>query len=357
MSSLSFLAGSKALKRLQREGLSPDVFKLVAGAAGGPKWLVLSQLDRLLFGEFFRERREPLFLLGSSIGAWRFAAASQKDPESAITRFEDAYIQQRYNVKPSAQDVTDESYRILDEFLAASGQQNILSHPTHRLSILTVRSHWPTASDGHLALSLGLAGAGLANVLSPRALNLFFQRTLFFDSRLSPPFLRAPSFASVPVPLTPTNIRQAIMASGSIPLVMAGVSDIAGAPKGVYRDGGIIDYHLNVPFLPPDDDQLVLFPHFEEKLIPGWFDKQLPWRKHHADRMSNVLVVAPSPSFIASLPFKKIPDRRDFMQWQGQDEERIRSWREVIQACRRLADDFHEVVAKGTIADRLRPLF
>ncbi len=356
MSSLSFLAGTKAISRLRREGLRPDAFKVVAGAAGGAKWLVLSQLDRVVFGQFFRGRRDPLFLLGSSIGSWRFAAASQKDPEAAIGNFEAAYIEQSYRAKPTALEVTAGSFQVLDSFLPPMGLQDVMNHPSHRLSVLAVRSRWPTVSDRNLALSMGLGGAGLGNVMSPQALKLFFECTLFFDPRTPPPYLQAPSFAARPVSLSPHNVRQALMASGSIPLVMAGVKDIEGAPAGVYRDGGIMDYHLNVPFLPRDDDQMVLFPHFEERLIPGWFDKHLPWRKPHAERMSHVLVVAPSPEFIARLPLQKIPDRSDFLRFQGQDEARFRYWRQVTQECRRLADDFHEVVEKGLIADRVQPL-
>jgi hypothetical protein len=356
MSSLSFLAGNKALRQLRRDGMRPDTFKVVAGAAGGPKWLVLSQLDRVIFGEFFRERRDPLFLLGSSIGAWRFAAASQKKPLAAIALFEDAYIAQSYQPKPSAAEVTERSYEVLDAFLPKEGLEAIVHHPTHRLSMLAVRSRGPAASDRQLMLSLGLGGAGLGNIVSPRALKLFFERTLFYDPRSKPPFLTAPSFPAQAVSLTAANARHALMASGSIPLVMSGISQIAGAPAGVYRDGGIIDYHLNVPFLPDTDDQLVLFPHFEERLIPGWFDKHLPWRKPDAARMSHALVIAPSPEFIAKLPFQKIPDRTDFMRFQGRDAERFQYWRKVIHECQRLADELHEVITKGRIAERVRPL-
>ncbi len=356
MSSLSFLAGSKALEQLRRNGFRPDAFKVVAGAAGGPKWLILSQLDRVLFGEFFRGRRDPLFLLGSSIGAWRFAAVSQPDPLASISRFEEAYIQQSYRPKPSPEEVTERSYEVLDAFLPPSARNELMNHPSHRLSMLAVRSRGATASDKNLLLSLGLGGAGLSNIFSPRGLNLFFERTLFFDPRHRPPFLQAPNFPARSVALTAANVRQALMASGSIPLVMAGISQIEGAPTGVYRDGGIIDYHLNVPFLAPDDEKLVLFPHFGEQLIPGWFDKALPWRKPQAERMAHALVIAPSPEFIARLPWQKIPDRKDFNRFQERDGERFRYWRQVVQECRRLADELNELIVKDRVAECVRPL-
>ncbi len=66
--------------------------KVIAGAAGGPKWLLLHHLDRVIFSSWLRPRTSPLFLLGSSAGAWRFAAAAQKSFEPAGAQFLSAYI-------------------------------------------------------------------------------------------------------------------------------------------------------------------------------------------------------------------------------------------------------------------------
>lgn len=75
--------------------------------------------------------------------------------------------------------------------------------------------------------------------------------------------------------MTPGNLKPALQASGSIPYLMNGVQQIPGAPKGVYRDGGPVDYHLDVPF-GLDGSGIVLYPHFSQRIIPGWFDKHLP---------------------------------------------------------------------------------
>ena len=55
--------------------------------------------------------------------------------------------------------------------------------------------------------------------------------------------------------LSTTNLRQAVLASGSIPLVLNPVEDIAGAGVGRYYDGGVTDYHFDLPFT---DNGLVL---------------------------------------------------------------------------------------------------
>ena len=98
------------------------------------------------------------------------------------------------------------------------------------------------------------------------------------------------------------------MASGSIPIVIEGVKDIDGAPKGVYRDGGIIDYHFDLTFGPHKG--LVLYPHFYSKPIPGWFDKSLTKRLPHVSSYDDVVMLVPSDEFIASLPTVKYPTER-----------------------------------------------
>ena len=99
---LVFYAGRKAFEIIRDEGLGPDRISVVAGAAGGPKWLVLRHLDRVLFTDWFQGRKQPLFLIGSSIGAWRFAGQCTADPKAALSDFESAYIHQAYAGKPSS---------------------------------------------------------------------------------------------------------------------------------------------------------------------------------------------------------------------------------------------------------------
>jgi hypothetical protein len=63
-------------------------------------------------------------------------------------------------------------------------------------------------------------------------------------------------------------ICASLLASGSIPLVLQAVNDIAGAPQGPYWDGGLIDYHLHLPY--QRDEGLVLYPHFSDSYRAGW---------------------------------------------------------------------------------------
>ena len=352
---LVFLAGERALDIIRSRGLGPDDVKVMAGAAGGPKWLILGQLDRVLFGSWFRGRRKPLYLLGSSIGSWRFAADSCADPVAAIDRMEDAYIHQAYDHKPTPREISEKSRAIIDHTLGTDGPREVLGHPFNRLSLVAVRSRNLVACEHRIPLALGLTAAVMANALARRSLRWFFRQTLFSDPRTPPPFKSVGQWPGAGSALSPDNLNQALLASGSIPYVMEGVRDISGASPGVYRDGGATDYHLDVPF-GLNGRGIVFYPHFSRRIIPGWFDKHLSWRRPSAGNMADVLVVAPSESFVSRLPNKKITDRKDFYHYADDDKGRFACWQTVADAGKILAEDFMDAVTSGNICHRVQPL-
>ncbi len=347
---LTFIAGKRAAQIIRAEGLNPDRISVLVGAAGGAKSLVLGGIDRALVKYFFKKRKKPLFVLGSSIGTWRFAALSQNNQVDALDRFEKAYMSQIYATKPTPHQVMLESQRILNDYLGDSRAREILRHPYVRLNVLSVRSRNLFASDSFPSLAAGMALATMGNVISRSALALFFERTLFYDPRDIPPFFNMKGFHINRVPLSPENIKPAIMASGSIPLVMEGMQKIPGAPPGLYRDGGMIDYHPSLPF-DPDMDHIVLYPHYSDQIIPGWLDKHLSWRRSGKDIMSNVLVVCPSKGFVSRMPYGKIPDRNDFKRFLGRDKERLAYWNTAVAEGRKLGDEFMNAVESKQIKD------
>ena len=349
---LSFRAGPGALHTIQKHGFSPEMLGTMAGASGGAKWLVLSKLDRVVAATLIPRLRAPVYLIGSSIGAWRFACYAQERPLEAIDRFEEAYLGQTYSDDPDRDEITAKSREILEYVLGESGTQEILSHPVFRTNVMTVRSRHVTASERPALLLPGLLAAATLNAVSRRSLGAFFDRVLFYDARDLPPFFDARGFPIRQVQLTGANLVDAIFATGSIPMVLSGVRDIAGAPCGVYRDGGVIDYHLDLPQSVPD--RLTLYLHFIDRIVPGWFDKKLSWRKPQPSHVDRTILVSPSREFVSRLPHAKIPDRRDFVDFEPR--ERIRAWRTVVDMCDELADEFHEVLEKQQLAARLEPL-
>lgn len=352
MGALEIFAGPTAFAQVQREGIQPSSFSTIVGASGGPKWFVLYGLDRYLFGEFFANRQSSLVTLGSSAGAWRLSCLGLQDPVAGIDRLAQYYSTQRYSDAPTVQEISREAAALVDIVLGENGAQEIAEHPYVRVNIVTDRARGLLASERRGRLMAGLGASALANLISRRLLGLSFQRIVFHGGPLTSSVARLDEFATEFVRLRTTNVRKALLASGSIPLVLEGVTDIPGAPAGVYRDGGITDYHFDLPFY--GGEGLVLYPHFYSHFIPGWFDKHLPWRRPRFEHFHNVLVLAPSREFVRQLPYGKIPDRKDFETMDY--DTRAAYWQTVLSASAALGDEFAHMVRSGEGLDRIQPL-
>jgi len=351
---LDFYAGSRALQLIRSNGLKADDVQVMTGAAGGPKWLILGHLDRVIFSSWFKDRKKPLFLVGSSSGAWRFAMTAQTDPVAAVARFEQAYIHQYYSKNPTPTEIRREAIRILNDIMPDGAPDQILSHPFLRLNVMSVRCKGPVAREAKPVQMAGMLAAVVLNTIHRRGLGFLFDRVLFHDPRDIPPFWKMDGFPIQQVPLVRANLRQTLMASGSIPLIMPGVTDIPGARPGTYRDGGVIDYHMDLPC--SLNGGIVLYPHYTDRIIPGWLDKRLPWRKPSAANMADVLMICPSKSFLSTLPYSKIPDRGDFNRLAGKDKARVAYWQQAADSGKRLADAFMEAVLSDRIKELVRPM-
>lgn len=352
MSDLSILAGPKARQRLSENGLRQQDIALLAGASGGPKWFVLYGMDRYLFGTFFRNRQIPLATIGTSAGAWRLACLGLNDPLSGIERLARRYSTQTYSSgRPDRHEVSREARRLVHHVLGETGPREVAGHSVIRTHIIADRARGAVRSERPAALAAGLAACGLANAVSRRALGWFFERTVFAShpGTLPLPFDDLPTQH---IGLTAENVVGALMATGSIPLVMEGVRGVPGAPGALFRDGGITDYHFDLPFSRLDG--LVLYPHFYAGLVPGWFDKMIRWRRIHPEYFDNVVVLAPSAKFVASLPHGKIPDRKDFEVMGTQ--QRIDYWTRSLDASQALGDALADLVENGRGLEDIRPL-
>ncbi len=349
--SLIIKVGSSAYKEIYNHGFDISKIRTILAASGGPKWLVLSQLDKLILEKVIPKIHSPVRLISSSIGAWRFICYAQKDSIKAINDFEKGYIEQYFFKKNNKRIISKHLRNTLDLICSASGIKDVIEHPTFRTNIITTRSHHILKSDFDPLLFFGLCSSMLANFFSRNTLKYFFSRGLFVDTREISLKLDHDGFTTHYIKLSEDNLKDAVIASSSIPLYLEGVKNISGAPNGVYRDGGIIDYHLDLPCV--DSGDYVLYPHFFDFLKPGWFDRSLPWRKFNLENLERTILVCPSEKFIQGLPGSKIPDRSDFNQFSN--EERIKIWRRVVNSCTKLADDFNEVLEKGQLPSIMRP--
>jgi hypothetical protein len=348
---LTLRAGPRAQALLRERGLRAEDIDILPGASGGAKWLGIAGLDRYLFGTFLQAPRDrPLHAIGSSIGSWRMACLAQSDPLAALARGHEAYIRQQvYTKNPGPREVTEVLTRCLDYLLGPNGADEIVRHPSVRVHIITAEARGAAASESRLVLATAMAFAAAANLISRRTLALQIRRTIFHACGNESPFLQLRDLPTVHRTLTAANTRAALLASGSIPLLLEGVR-IPDTP-GVHWDGGVTDYHLDLDY--GDGDGLVLFPHFYDHIVPGWFDKSLPWRRAGARNFSRTLLIAPSAAFVAKLPGGKLPDRRDF--YSLSDSERFARWERVNAMTSVLGEELHELIETRRVSDHLRP--
>lgn len=348
-SPLAWRAGARALGRIRERGLDPADIGLIPGAAGGPKALSLTGLDQAIFGQWLPRAPRLRHLIGSSIGGWRFACVMQPDPAKAL-----GALAERYTLETYARNVTPHDVALACRAMVADLFQGdaaaMLDHPNYALTLTTVMARGLLASEGWVVQLAGVIAAASTNLLSRRLYAKHWRRVWFSDPRHPVPPL-ADDFPTHIAPLRHDNLFDALHATAAIPLVVAGVADPLHAPSGRYRDGGLVDYHLDLPY--PRVPDLVLYPHFYSHIVPGWFDKGLPWRRAHPSRLDNVVLVAPSPEWVARLPHGKIPDRNDFRLFD--DDSRQRYWRQVRAETARLGDAFLAATEGERLASLIQP--
>jgi hypothetical protein len=328
---LDIRLGAEARRRIERDGLRPEDIACMPAAAGGPKGLALLPFDRLFAREWLPRVRAEF--IGASIGAWRMASIVQADPIAALDRLQHAYVrEQNYAERPSPAQVAAVCRGLARSVFGAPG---LALRAGTALSVITARARGLLAGDRS---RFAFGRVALANAASRRWLANHMERVVFHagaPSRLPPPF---DSFGLTQVPLGPDNVEEALLASGSIPLVCDPVRDVAAAPPGDYWDGGLIDYHLLLPY--PRFDGLVLYPHFVPHVTPGWLDKFLPWRKRPRRHgwLANVMLIAPSRAMLDRLPDRRLPDRDDFYRYGSDHAGRIRTWERAIGESERFAE-------------------
>jgi len=362
--SLIIQAGPRALKHLREHGLRPQDIDIVPGAAGGPKGLGLAKLDEHIFADWlptgFSQRTQPIDLIGSSIGAWRFAAVCRghtpAEARETLQAFAAAYSEQKYPRKVDAAFVSAYARDLIDK-LFRGHEASLLSHPHYRLNVLVVRGKGILHREARGRSHAGFAMAAMANAVDRSHLRHFMDRTWFHAGGETSNGIGFQGgwdrFNTHHVGLTAENFGDALIASGSIPLVLQGVRKISGAPAGTYWDGGIIDYHLHLPY--PRTAGLVLYPHFTDRIVPGWLDKMVPWRKSASGAwLDNVILASPSREYLDRLPQKRLPDRSDFKLFVDDYEGRMKNWRFAMEESERLAEEFRAWCASPDPAARVK---
>lgn len=356
MERLCIRAGKRALEMIRDGGFRLDRVTTYVGPAVGPRWLVASGFDLFLLqnGKLGSKSR-PVLLTGSSAGAWRFAAWIQPEPEKSYRRLLEAYIGIPFDRTSTPASLRSSLQETINAFLENDAIPFALAHDHYRLAVTTARARNLAASETPWVQKWGLALCYALNRINRRNLFRFFERVVFYSGPRPPQFCLRPGFRGKAVVLNEFNFKHAVLASGAIPLVIEGVTDIYGAPHGIYRDGGVIDYHLDHNYAVRQDD-VTLFVHHEDRIIPGWLDKKIKGRRPPDETLDNLLVITPSPELVQTFPGGKIPDRDDFETFIDDPASRILNWQKVVEICAPLGEEFADCVESGKIRAIAEPL-
>ncbi|MDO9199225.1 phospholipase [Rhodoferax sp.] len=344
MRALRIHAGPVARQHIEKNGLQPADICTLPGAAGGPKGLILGPLDRFIFGQWLPRSNQQVDLVGASIGAWRMATACLDEPVAAFERLEHDYIHQHFELQPGekrppAARVSELFGQNLQAFYGGRVEE-VLDHPRYRLHIVTARGRHILGREHRWRTPLGYLGAFLTNTVHRKAMGAWLERVVFSTQHAALPFATS-DYRTRQVSLSEANFKLALQASCSIPFVLQAVHNIPGAPPGAYWDGAITDYHLHLNYAASGSPKgLVFYPHFQQAVVPGWLDKGLKWRHKSTGYLDSMVLLAPDPDWVRTLPNGKLPDRNDFTHY-GQDlAGRVKAWTGATSASAQLVDEF-----------------
>jgi len=307
---------------------------------------VLGPLDQFIFGHWLPQSTQPVHLVGASIGAWRLATACLPDTVAALERLSHDYIHQSYENAPgrrapTADHVSERFGEGLRGFYRGRVQE-VLSHPRYRLHVVAARGRHVLRREHPVGTPLGYLGAFLSNAVHRRALGAWLERVVFSAGEGALPF-GTRDYPTRRVALTTDNFFQAVQASCSIPFALRAVTGIPGSLPGAHWDGGLTDYHLHLDYragaAQGPGPTLVLYPHFQKAVVPGWLDKALRWRHRATPFLDDMLVLAPDPAWVARLPNGKLPDRTDFTRYGTDVAARAHAWSAAVTASRQLAEE------------------
>lgn len=353
MIKLNIVAGREAFALITKHGLSPDMVKVVAAAAGGPKWFTTYGLMRYIISSLIPASGHKCHFIGSSVGAWQMAAAVSPDPAASIDRLKSSYAEHIYSNKPDRAEISSACSSFISAMLGAN-QLKILGQNEKHLHIITSYGRSIIDSDHKGLLAVSFGSAAFANAISRRNLKYFIDRVIFSNCHELPYNTEKDVLPTSHKRLNEQNLTKVLRASGAIPLLMDGVTSIDPTFIKSFWDGGITDYHITFPY-DFEGEGLVLHPHFGPYVLQGWFDKKLPWNRiANRGNMSKVLLMFPSREYIESLPIRRISDLTDFKYFGQQQEKRVQYWNTIADKGFELAEEFDELIQTDKIVERMQ---
>ncbi|KAG1678969.1 hypothetical protein FOA52_013032 [Chlamydomonas sp. UWO 241] len=210
--------------------------------------------------------------------------------------------------------------------------ERVLGHASLHLAIMVTQVLPPYDALPAWQLKAAFWGFLAANFVSPALLARFQRRLCFHTGSAPPPFFEGDEGVTC-VPLTAENVYQVLAATTCLPFISPHVEYIDGVGCGLFFDGALGDFHLNV--VAGNEHPVLLLgdgpgPGFKHTL----WDAYVPFRAPRADVQQGVSVLYPTHTFVARQPSRRLPTTFDYFnsEYVACPQLRHAHWRAVFDA-------------------------
>jgi hypothetical protein len=308
-----------------------DFFDCFFLPAAGPRAFVSSGFEASLASSYLSNNiKSEKWLIGGSTGGLRALAFvnSLLLKQDLACKIKDHYCEMYYKHGFTSDKLHAMMLEMFDSVCPNDVLKEALEHDTFKVAILVSELRYPFSLLPVILLRPFLAIVVLLHLVLPSLIEtLFFKRLCFYSGHSPPSFLGLEDSVEF-CKLTINNCQQVLHATTSMPLISKTCTFIKGKGPGVYFDGGITDYYLNMK-INGANGLLLGDLHPTSPIYRSALDLFVPWRRHLPDEyFEHVSVIRPTENFLKSLEPRSLPSVRDWFskEYIKYPEKRKDSW-------------------------------
>ncbi|KAJ3098483.1 hypothetical protein HDU97_003982 [Phlyctochytrium planicorne] len=331
----SRMLGSSKDEQTDFTRMGMDYFRIFFGPASGPRCFATVGFEAHMKDLVARGLiSSPKWLVGASTSALRFMAllSSLANGKDVTSELKEMYCEMYYKTGDTPQvlrPMMEKCYRIC---APEDALEKALSNPMFKIAILVanISPRYRNLSDWQLKSIL--VYYGLKNLVSPKYLSGLVSRICFYSGDEVPYFLAnglgGPNSIQF-VKLTQKNVYAVLHATTCIPFIQERCTFIPDFGEGLFVDGALTDYTLNVQLQDPEYPALLLGDCLQREFSPTVFDTKVPWRTPPKTFFDHCSLVHPTTAFAKRIPDGALPSVGDWFkpQYIKDPTRRHQNWR------------------------------
>ena len=319
-------------------------FNVYSAPASGPRgfatagfddaFLEMVQKNPFEMAQKIQDTKNTKWFVGGSTAALRFCCliSSIIKNTNRIHSMREHFIEMTYRPGDTPGVLSLMMQELIDICAPSDVLEQIVTHPQFRLAIMVAHfdPRFTTYSDWRLKLVFLSLFA--LNIVLPSKMSTFYKPICFYTGPEPPPFFAGSSCVEF-CAITPQNLKSVLRATTCVPFVSERIESIPGyGSNGLFYDGAICNYHMNVCITDPKYQMLFLGDVPDEQVKQSFFDVIIPWKGAPAAFFENCSVIKPSYSFVCRVLGRRLPNVSDWFDkfYVQHPEKRKASWRGVI---------------------------